>query len=175
MLSIAQSESQQRAVLLQQQDALLRALVDGSQIPRGFDAAQVEIAATSLARKRRREAAKAWPTVVRWLGRDFELRFAAYAHNFPLPTHGGPLADGLAFLSSLARETPLPDDVRLARFAVGLRYRWRSRGLHLRVGPAIKVLLLRRPIRWVIGVRLAFCRTDANIKIKIVTAPWSKC
>ena len=166
--------SEQRARLLDQQSKLLRALVCRQQIPPQFDASRVQAAARALTRKRCHDAAKAWPALVRWLGEDFSRRFDAYAQTSLLPPEGGPLADGWSFGNSLARSEPLPIEVRQARFVVSLRYAWRPSGLRPRRAPAIKILLLRRSLRLLLGLYWPLSSSDTKVRIKVVAVTWSK-
>ena len=166
--------SQRRARLLHQQAELLRALVYRQRIPPEFDASRLQAAARAMARKRCHEAAKAWPALVHWLGEDFPRRFAAYAQISPLPSEGGPLADGWAFVNSLAWSERLPDEVRHARFVIGLRYAWRPKGLRPRRGPAFKILLLRQSPHLFLGLHWPLNPTDSTVRIKVVGVTWIK-
>jgi hypothetical protein len=133
------------------QSSLAEALLKGESKLRGFDAERMQVASQALANKRRREAARAWPTVARWLGNDFASQFDRYSKQTPPPENGGPLADGWAFLRCLEAADRLPSDVRLARYAVDLRYRSRASGLSPRRSPTIRASLLLRPLRLVLG------------------------
>jgi hypothetical protein len=104
-----------RERLAAEQAALVRALVGGGPVPRGFDPERVRATSTALARKRAREVARAWPVLAAELGDDFTGRFLAFAAGRPPPARGGALADGLAFARALARQGRLPGDARVER------------------------------------------------------------
>jgi hypothetical protein len=118
------------------QEALVRALMERSAAPEGFDPEDVEAAARALVSKRRQAVARAWPPVARALGERFAARFDAFARTTPLPTKGGPLADGWAFVQALARDEALPGPVLEHLLAVDLRFRSEDGGLVPRVGPS---------------------------------------
>jgi hypothetical protein len=141
-----------RERLAEQQAALVRALTASGEAPAGFDAERLRLAATSLANKRRQEVARAWPALVRCLGERFRERFDAFAEKTPLPSEGGPLADGRAFARALAREV-WTDEARLEVLAVDLRQARCAGGLRPRRGVAVKVAWLRERRRLVVGVR----------------------
>jgi hypothetical protein len=143
-----------RARLAAAQADLVAALVAGGAAPPGFDRRRLEAAVASLAAKRSRAAARAWPGLAGALGDRFAARFAAFAVAVPQPRHGGPLADGRAFARWLAEAGTLPDAVRPQLLAVDLRYAGSPDGLRPRRGPCLKVALLRRPCRLVVGVQL---------------------
>jgi hypothetical protein len=146
-------ETRQR--LANRQAALVKALTGGLAPPADFDAGRVEVAAQALARKRCRGVVKAWPTLTRALGEDFEVRFAAFAAANQWPEDGGPLADGRAFarfLASTGRESL--EEARLEVMAVDLSFRSTLRGLAPRRGFALRVALLRRAARLVLGIRV---------------------
>jgi hypothetical protein len=143
-----------RAQLAAAQAGLVAALVAGGAAPPGFDCRRLEAAAASLAAKRARAAARAWPVLAGALGARFAVEFAAFAAAVPQPRHGGPLADGRAFARWLAEAGTLPDAVRPQLLAVDLRYAGSADGLRPRRAPCLKVALLRRPCRLVLGVWL---------------------
>jgi hypothetical protein len=169
------NSSSVRIRLLKQQAELLRALVDREPTPLEFDSSRLQAAADALSRKRCKEAANAWPALAHWLGKDFARRFASYARTSPLPSEGGPLADGWAFLDSLQRTERLPDRVRQERFAVGLRYVWHGRGLHARRGLALKILLLSKSRCLLIGWRCPQRRSKSIVIIKSIGLRWIGC
>ncbi len=138
-----------RARLAEQQAALVRALTGRGDPPAHFDAERLRLAASSLASKRRQEAARAWPALARCLGERFRERFDDFAAQTPLPAQGGPLADGRAFVQTLAAGE-WTDDVRLEVLAVDLR-----RGARLRIA------WLRQARRLMIGGRLPWLGTWA--------------
>lgn len=143
-----------RARLAAEQAALVAALVGRGAPPEGFDARRVGLAAASLAWKRARAAARAWPGLARALGGRFGKVFAAYAGAAPLPRQGGPLADGRAFARWLAARGKLPEAGRLQALAVDLRYANNPDGLALRRGPTCRAAWLRRSRRLILAVRL---------------------
>src|SRR5262249_24071096 len=110
--------------LAERQAALVTALTGAGDVPPGFDAARVRAAAAALAFKRARAAAQAWPGVRAMLGDDFRNRFAEYAAVTPIPQHGGPLADGRAFVRYLTERMPLSDEVTLQALSVDSRRSW---------------------------------------------------
>lgn len=110
--------------LADRQAALVAALAGAGEVPAGFDEARVRAAAAALAFKRARAAAQAWPDVHAMLKDDYRKRFAEYAAVTPIPRHGGPLADGRAFVRYLATRMPLSDDVTLQALSVDLTRRW---------------------------------------------------
>jgi hypothetical protein len=143
-----------RTRLAAQQAALVSALLAGGERPAGFDAESLRVAADSLARKRSRAVARAWPGLTRTLGPDFDKHFAAYAEGSALPRAGGPLADGRAFARWLKARRELPDAGRLQALAVDLHFITTAHGLEPRTGPAMKVAVLNRPRRLVMALRL---------------------
>jgi hypothetical protein len=135
------------------QAALVGALTGGAAPPEGFDTARLAAAARSLAGKRRRAAARAWPNLAASLGDRFRERFAAFAAETLLPRWGGPLADGFAFARWLKARGELPDAGRLELFGAELRYCARVDGLVPRRYPAFRVALLRRSRCCVLALR----------------------
>jgi len=96
------SSAEARARLANLQATLVLNLVEGTEAPAGFDAERVRAAAEALARKRMREAARAWPALVKALGGGlFRQRFTEFAARTPRPARGGPLADGHTFAREL--------------------------------------------------------------------------
>jgi hypothetical protein len=148
-----------------QQAALLQALVQRASNLSDFDAERLQAASRAIAHKRFRSVAKAWPAIAAWLGDDFGPRFARYAESNPLPAGGGPLADGWAFAKVLSRTDRLPDEVRLPVFSMALRYVWDRRGLRPRHGFVLRILLLRQPLRMVIGLRLPSKKTGPLVRV----------
>ena len=134
--------SDPRLELARRQAQLVGAL-GGGDIPEGFDAKQLAIAAESLARKRTGMIRKMWPVLLQSLGDDFSALFADYAATFPPPEEIGD--DGLRFAQWLQQRDAFPVDARLElachKVAVGfpirllllrgdrrlmLVYRWRG-------------------------------------------------
>lgn len=143
-----------RADLAARQAELVAALTGHGDVPTGFDRVRVEAAAASLARKRRRSVARAWPGMAEALGERFAELFDAYAAQSPLPLQGGPLADGRAFAHWLTAAGQLPEAGKLEALAVDLRYVGHAAGLRLRRSPALEAALLDQPRRLVLGMRL---------------------
>jgi len=143
-----------RARLAAQQAVLVTALMSRGELPADFDAVRVRAAATSLARKRARATARAWPGLARDLGVRLGGLFAAYAKAATLPRKGGPLADGRAFASWLAARGELPEPGRLQALAVDLRYASNPGGLALRRGPTCRAAWLHQSRRLIVAVRL---------------------
>jgi hypothetical protein len=141
-----------RARLAEQQGALVRALTAQGEPPPEFDVERLSLAAKSLASKRRQEMARAWPALVRCLGERFRERFEAFAAKTPLPSEGGPLADGRAFARTLAEEE-WTDEARLEVFGVDLRMAVCAGGLRPRRGVVVKWAWLREARRLVVGMR----------------------
>jgi hypothetical protein len=143
-----------RARLGARQEELVLALTAGGRAPEGFDAGAIGVAAASLARKRLREVARAWPALVRSLGEaTFEERFRSYAEKTPLPAHGGPLADGYGLGLPLDAAGELADEARLELLGVAMRWKRVAGGLVTRWGWFFRVVRLRQARRWVLAVR----------------------
>ena len=138
--------------LATQQAALVSALMRHGAVPAGFEPLRLEVAAESLARKRCRSAARAWPVLDRALGEEFNGRFAAYADTTPLPPHGGSLADGRGFADWLNDRGQLPEDARLHILAVDLRFKRNKTSLIPRRIPTIKAMWLTGPRRLVVAI-----------------------
>ena len=143
-----------RARLAQEQAALVTALAGHAAAPPGFDLDRIHAAAASLANKRRRAVARAWPVLAESLGDRFAERFDGYAQSAPLPRLGGPLADGRAFLRWLEAMGEMPEACRLPALAVDLRYRSVATGLVPRRGFAFKTTVLSTQRRLIVGLRL---------------------
>jgi hypothetical protein len=143
-----------RSRLEVRQAALVSALLAGSELPVGFDAGRLRAAATALARKRARAVARTWAGLARTLGRRFSELFAAYAGTVSIPHTGGPLADGRSFARWLAARGELPEANLLQVMAVDLRYTLTPGGLIARRGLALRAVLLNRPRRVVLALRL---------------------
>jgi hypothetical protein len=138
--------SQARERLAAEQAALVRALVSGGPVPDGFDPERVRATSAALARKRAREAARAWPLLAAELAQEFTPAFLAHAARRPPPARGGALADGLAFADDLARRGRLPGNARVER--LGAR-------AHRSPAPArLAATLAGPPRRLVVTVRL---------------------
>jgi hypothetical protein len=137
-----------RAELAARQAALVAALTAGAAPPAGFDTRRLRAAAASLAVKRRRAVARAWPGLAGVL----DERFTAFTASTPLPRDGGPLADGRAFVRWLGGAAPAA--CRLQALAVDLRYARTAGGLVARRGPVLKVVVLPEPRRLVLALRL---------------------
>ncbi len=146
--------TESRARLAAQQATLVSALMARGEPPADFDGTRLRAAIVSLARKRARAVARAWPGLALELGRCLDERFAAYAADVPLPRAGGPLADGRAFARWLADRGELPEVGRLQALAVDLRFASTGSGLLPRRGPTCRIAWLRRSRRLVVAVRL---------------------
>lgn len=142
-----------RTRLAIQQAALVSALVSDGVIPAGFDAANLLVTTESLSRKRCRGVARAWPSLARELGGEFHEQFAAYAATTPLPSHGGPLADGRGFADWLSERGRLSDAAQLQSLAVDLQFERSRADLLPRRMPTLKLAWLTRPRRLVIALR----------------------
>jgi hypothetical protein len=143
-----------KAALLAQQSALVSALLAEGEPPAGFDEERLCAAGASLARKRARAAARAWPRLNQALGRRFCELFADYAAATSLPRDGGPLADGRAFARWLAVRGQLPEAGLIEALAVDLRYGGTQGGLLLRRRPACRAAWLPESRRLMVGIRL---------------------
>ena len=142
-----------RTQLAAQQAAVVTALVSNGIVPDGFDAQRLHVAAESLLRKRCRAAAQAWPSLARDLGSGFRERFANFAATTPLPSLGGPLADGREFADWLGKQGPLSEAAELQRLAVDLRFARTAAGLKPRRTATIQLAWLSQPRRVVIALR----------------------
>jgi hypothetical protein len=122
--------------------------------PAGFDALRLRAAAASLARKRARAVAKAWPGMSQALAQRFGELFAAYSQAATLPSEGGPIADGRAFARWLAARGELPEKARLQVMAVDLLYTATQAGLVRRRGPTCSVAWLHQSRRLIVALLL---------------------
>lgn len=152
------SQVEQRQRLADRQAELIRALAAEGPVPVGFDADRIAAAAASLARKRLKEAAHAWPALAGALAEEFARHFRTFAEQVPLPHIGGPLADGRAFARYLAARDLLPDEGRIEALRVDLHHATTRAGLVPRRGPALRMARLRQARRIVLAVRLPFLR-----------------
>jgi hypothetical protein len=157
-----------RTDLARQQAALVRALAGESAPPPGFDQGRLEVVRASLAGKRARGVARAWPSLEGALGAGLFVQFRAFARESPYPGEGGPLADGWRFVSWLARQGTLPAAVRLEAMDVALHYRATRAGLKRRREPAlaVRVTSFRHPCRVVLGSRWITIRLDEGIGLR---------
>jgi hypothetical protein len=137
-----------RARLAARQAELISALYGGPPAE-GLDARLVTLTSDSLAHKRARAVARAWPALARALGADLADQFAAFARVTP-PPEGGALADGLAFSRVIARKRRLPDDARIEGMLATSRVKLRSNGLVARRGPRLAAAMTGRPRRLVV-------------------------
>lgn len=139
-----------RAALAERQAALVRALTTGEPVE-GFDPDQVRRSAFALRSKRRRAAARAWPTLTAALGERFPSLFDRYAQSHSLPA-AGPLADGYLFARSLQKEESLPEKAVRELLWFELTHVLRPEGrLQLRQA-AFRIHAV--PGGWLIGVRV---------------------
>ena len=143
-----------RARLAAMQAELVAALTGKAATPAGFCAHRIRAAAVSLAVKRRGAVARAWPGLAEELGAHYAERFAAYASLTPLPSSGGPLADGRVFVDWLERRGERLDGCRLQAMAVDLRHARTANGLVPRRGASLRIARLGNPRRLVVGLRL---------------------
>jgi hypothetical protein len=143
-----------RARLAVQQAALVTALMARGEPPPDFDEVRLRAAAASLARKRARAVARAWPGMAAGLGRRFARLFGAYAEEAAPPRKGGPLADGRAFARRLAAQGELPESGRLQALTVDMRYAGGPDGLVPRKWPSCKVAWLQQSLRLIVVVWL---------------------
>jgi hypothetical protein len=137
-----------RARLAARQAELISALYGGSPAE-GLDARLVTLTSDSLARKRARAVARAWPALARALGPGLADQFTAFARVTP-PPEGGALADGLAFSQVIARERRLPDDARIEGMLATSRVKLRRNRLVTRRGPRLAAAMTGRPRRLVV-------------------------
>jgi hypothetical protein len=142
-----------RAAYEARQAELLASLLRGGDYPAGFAPQAADAAGRALRAKRARAVADAWPAVAAELGEEFAGRFDAYARGTAgPPAAGGAIADGQAFVASLA--DPPSDAVRVellfARAVIG-RGRRRPRP---RRGPFVGAIWLRDPRRLLVLARL---------------------
>lgn len=143
-----------RAELAERQAALVESLVGDSEAPPGFDVERLHAAADSLAAKRRKEMAHVWPALTRALGDRFAAMFAEFAERTPLPSLGGPRADGRAFAAYLAKRGLLPDEGRLEALHVDMHFKMTRDGLTRRRGPTMQMARLRDSRRLVLALRI---------------------
>jgi hypothetical protein len=142
-----------REHLIESQRALVSALTLGKELPFGFDARRVRVAADSLLAKRTRSIARVWPSFKRELGNSFDNEFARFATDTPLPKFGGPLADGRNFADWLMVQREVSDEIRARMLSIDLRFFRRGRDLIPRKGPKIAITFLSKPRRLLIAVR----------------------
>ena len=103
-------EPDARARLAAEQARLVLALRGDPNPAPVFDPSNLAAAAAALAAKRCRSAAVAWPVMKNALGAKFPEQFTRYAADNPIPSEGGPAADGHAFAAWLARRGSLPSE-----------------------------------------------------------------
>jgi hypothetical protein len=144
--------AESRARLGARQAELIRALYGGAPA-KDVDARAVSITVASLARKRARAVAAAWPALARGMGGEFAGRFGAYARATP-PPDGGALGDGLAFSHILARERHLPDGALVERMLATTRVKLRGNRLAARRSPRLAAAITGRPRRLVIVISI---------------------
>jgi hypothetical protein len=133
-----------------------------------MDPERLELAATSLAVKRARSVARAWPGLAAALGPEFEARFAEFAVGTLIPSRGGPLADGFAFAGWLDSQGLLPAAGRLEQLAVSLRFRTCPEGLEPRRGPALTWAWIDPPGQLVV----AACWSPSRVFWVRLPLPW---
>ena len=146
-----------RARLAARQAELISALYGGPPTE-GLDARLVALTSVSLAHKRARAVARAWPALARALGPGLGNQFTAFARVTP-PPEGGGLADGLAFSQVIARQRRLPDDARIEGMLATSRVKLRHNRLVSRRGPGLAAVTTGRPRRLVIIATLPLVGT----------------
>ena len=132
---------------------LVRALVINHLAPADFDSSRIRAAADALLLKRARSVARHWPATARSLGCKFEKRFALYARSTP-GARGGACADGRGFVSALAREGPLTDEVAVETLTFDLRYRIDAHGVITQRHFSLAAVLLKESLRFIAGIRI---------------------
>lgn len=143
--------SADRASYGDRQAALLDALVGAGPVPDGFIAQDVRAGGDSLARKRARAAADAWPALAHQS--RFAETFGAFARRHPPPAPNGGLADGFAFAASLGAEE-LGEDARVELWLARALLVRRGSVVAIRRGPYVAAPGLRDPPRLLIVLRL---------------------
>lgn len=144
-----------REALLDRQLAVVEALTGTRPPPDGFDLRKFHVAADSLFSKRARSVARAWPAIANALGPEFADHFRAYAARFASPPPGGAVADGRQFVAFLKSRKVATAELREATLLFDARYRIRyGRARERRI--AIKVAILRAPIRLVLVIKAPF-------------------
>jgi hypothetical protein len=128
-----------RAKLAKAQLALVQALTRRPIAIDDFDGPRLQAAAAALFQKRARSVGRAWSSLRRALGARFLDQFAGFATTAAIPSCGGPLADGRAFVRVLAERGELPDEGRLEALAVDLRYAAVRDGLVPRRLPTVRI------------------------------------
>jgi hypothetical protein len=141
-----------REQLAQDQAALIAALAARREPPPGFDTARLQAAADSLASKRARAAARAWPGLAESFGARYQALFLDYSAQTTLPRDGGPLADARAFVRYLQSRNELTDDVRQQILTVDLRFKLTSHGLVPRRLPSCRIAWFRSQQLLVVGI-----------------------
>jgi hypothetical protein len=136
-----------RQKLAGMQAAVVSALVAGGVAPPGIDPTYLQRTADTLAQKRSRSTAKAWPSLAAALGTDFDRCFAAYSTTHSTPE--SPFLDGLFFAQSLPQAL-LPDAARVELLTATVGSGWPLRWAYLRDAGRICVAV-RTPWR---GTRL---------------------
>ena len=131
-----------RARLAARQAELITALYGGPPAE-GLDARLVTLTSDSLARKRARAVARAWPALARALGPGLADQFTAFARITP-PPEGGALADGLAFSQVITHQRRLPDDARIEGMLATSRVKLRHNRLVPRRGPRLAAVTTGR-------------------------------
>jgi pimeloyl-ACP methyl ester carboxylesterase len=143
-----------RERLAAEQAEVVRALVAQGPLPVGFHEARFRAFARSLVNKRRQALVRAWPSLIRVIGKAYPEKFTSYAETHPLPEGASTLADGREFLRWLEPQGPPSDAARLEAFAFDLRWKPTALGLSRRGGFAVKLLKLRETPTLVIAARL---------------------
>ncbi|MGZ4195211.1 MAG: hypothetical protein ACXVFQ_02405 [Solirubrobacteraceae bacterium] len=145
--------SDRRARLAAREAELVRAL-QGGPTPDGLDEKMIRLTRDALARKRARQVARAFPALVRDLGREYQSMFDAFTLANP-PREEGGLADGLAFGASVAGERRLSDEARVELLIARSTMKRRRGRLEARRGPYLAATLMRDPPGITVVGRLA--------------------
>jgi hypothetical protein len=142
----------QRSQFALDQSALLAALAARARPPQGFDPARLQAAADSLAKKRARAAARAWPGLAESFQTSYQANFLEYAAVTTLPIDGGPLADARAFIRYQESRGDLPDTLHQQAIVVDVRFKSTARGLVARSLPGFRIAWLRNLRRLVVAI-----------------------
>jgi hypothetical protein len=145
-------DDDERERLAADQSALIAALAARGEPPQGFDAARLEAAADSLAKKRSGAAARSWPGLAEGFGLNYQALFLEYVAIHTLPIVGGPLADARAFVRFQESRAELPDDVWRQAVTVDALFKSTGRGLVSRRLPSFRIAWQRNTRRLVISI-----------------------
>ena len=144
--------SDRRARLAAREAELVRAL-HGGPVPDGLDEHMIGLTKDALARKRARQVARAFPSMVRDVGREYQVRLEAFARTNP-PREEGSIADGIAFGASVARERRLSDDARVELMVARSTVTAHRGRLKPRRGPYLGATVTHSPLGVIVVGRL---------------------